>query len=99
MQYNDFEDSGLEDLLQGVEMVFMDTSFATICFLGDWVIENLYNSWLWISAAFNNLTLFLIIDLFYVYYASTSLISLGQPGKDDFSSVFSIFLYNTFSFP
>ena len=35
MQYNDFEDSGLEDLLQGVEMVFMDTSFATICFLGD----------------------------------------------------------------
>ena len=43
MRCDDFEDSGMKDLLQGVEMGFLDTSFSIVCFLGDWVIENLYN--------------------------------------------------------
>ena len=43
MRCDDFEDSGMKDLLQGVETGFLDTSFSIVCFLGDWVIENLYN--------------------------------------------------------
>ena len=53
MRYDDFEDSGMKDLLQGVETGFVDTSLAIVCFLCDWVIENLHNFWSWISAAFN----------------------------------------------
>ena len=49
----------MKDLLQSVETGFLDTSFSIVCFLGDWVIENLYNFWSSISAAFNNWRCFL----------------------------------------
>ena len=60
MRYNNFEDFKMKDLLQGIEMNFVDTSFAIVCFLGDWVIENLYNFWSWISAAFNSSRYYLL---------------------------------------
>ena len=101
MRYDDFEDSGMKDLLQGVyiETGFVGTSFAIFCFLGDWVIENLYNFWSWISGAFNNSryssswTFSCLLRK-----CSSNLFRTASRAKRTFFR-FSIFFYTTFSFP